>query len=57
MPACEGRCEPALARLHQVYLALGGDRDRVQQVFLAPASEHEAAVPDGFLQGLLDALV
>jgi cytochrome oxidase Cu insertion factor (SCO1/SenC/PrrC family) len=54
MPACEGRCEAALTRLHQVYLALGADRDRVQQVFLAPASEARTPAPAEFLIGLLD---
>lgn len=54
MPACEGRCEAALTRLHQVYLALGGERDRVQLVFLAPSSEAGAAAAADFLIGILD---
>lgn len=54
IPACEGRCEAALTRLHQVYLALGGDRDRVQPVFLARASEVRIQVPAEFLTGILD---
>lgn len=53
MTACEGRCGPALTRLHQVYLALGGDRDRVQQIFLAPVSEVGTVTPEEFLSGIL----
>jgi cytochrome oxidase Cu insertion factor (SCO1/SenC/PrrC family) len=54
MTGCEGRCEEALTRLHQVYRALGADRDRVQQVFLAPANATEAAAATDFLTGALD---
>ena len=53
--ACQDPCVAALSRLHQVYLALGGDQDRVQQVFLMPASDVGAPVPSGFLVGVVDA--
>jgi cytochrome oxidase Cu insertion factor (SCO1/SenC/PrrC family) len=52
---CDGACQPALIRLHQVWLRLGGDRDRVRQVFLAPASELPTTAPAEFLTGLIDA--
>jgi cytochrome oxidase Cu insertion factor (SCO1/SenC/PrrC family) len=55
IPACQAGCEAALTRLHQVYLALGGDRDRVQQVLLMPADAIAASVPAEFLVGLVDA--
>jgi cytochrome oxidase Cu insertion factor (SCO1/SenC/PrrC family) len=54
MTGCEVRCAEALTRLHQVYLALGADRNRVQQVFLAPENETEAAAATDFLTGALD---
>jgi cytochrome oxidase Cu insertion factor (SCO1/SenC/PrrC family) len=58
MPACEETCRQARERLHQVYLALG--TDRVQLVFLAPASEFRSPQPadwliDDWLTGVLDA--
>lgn len=52
---CEGECEPALIRLHQVWLRLGGDRDRARQIFLAPASELPITTPAEFLSGQIDA--
>jgi cytochrome oxidase Cu insertion factor (SCO1/SenC/PrrC family) len=54
MSACEGRCVEALTRLHQVYQALGGDRDRVQLVFLAPSSQVGTTAAANFLIGILD---
>jgi len=54
MPTCDGQCTAALARLNQVYLALGGERDRVQLVFLAPASEVGTNNAAEFLIGILD---
>ena len=54
MRACEEECAAALGRLHQVWLALGGERDRMQQVFLAPPSDAETDVPADFLIGILE---
>lgn len=51
MPACEGQCDGPLERVHQVFLALGGERDRVRLVFLAPADAEVAGLPAGFLVG------
>lgn len=45
---CETVCQAHLARLTQVYLALGGDRDRMQRVLLATDS-----VPDPLRDGML----
>jgi cytochrome oxidase Cu insertion factor (SCO1/SenC/PrrC family) len=53
MPACEETCRQARERLNQVYLALG--TDRVQLVFLAPASELRSPQPVDWLTGVLDA--
>jgi hypothetical protein len=53
--ACEGRCIDSLTRLYQVWLALGGERDRVQLVVLAPAGGADAAAGSEFLVGVLDA--
>lgn len=55
MRPCETECMDALARLHQVWLALGGERDRVQQVLLAPAGGSQVPVPEGMLSALIDA--
>jgi len=67
MRPCETECTEALSRLHQVWLALGAERDRVREVFLAPAGEASpggeaspaggasTVVPDGFLSGVIDA--
>jgi hypothetical protein len=41
--------------MHQVWLTLGGDRERVQQVLLIPANELPADVPAELLTGILDA--
>lgn len=55
MSPCEsGQCARDLARLTQVYLALGRDSDRVRRVYLAPG---EAVLPDHdpeLVMGLLD---
>jgi cytochrome oxidase Cu insertion factor (SCO1/SenC/PrrC family) len=53
--ACGDECQAALTRLHQVWLTLGGDRERVQQILLVPASELPADVPAELLSGILDA--
>jgi cytochrome oxidase Cu insertion factor (SCO1/SenC/PrrC family) len=54
MRACDGRCSEALERLSQVYTALGRDRDRVQQVFLAPTRDVEFDAAAEILIGVLD---
>jgi cytochrome oxidase Cu insertion factor (SCO1/SenC/PrrC family) len=54
MRACDGQCSQALERLNQVYAALGRDRDRVQQVFLAPTRDVEIAAAAEILIGILD---
>jgi cytochrome oxidase Cu insertion factor (SCO1/SenC/PrrC family) len=53
MPACDEGCSAALARLHQVYLALG--TNRVQLVFLGPEVEPASLPPFDLLVGVLDA--
>lgn len=53
MPACEAACREALARLSQVYQALG--TDRVQLIFLAPADELRSLPPVDFRFAALDA--
>lgn len=51
---CETVCQAHLTRLTQVYLALGGDRDRTQRVLLATDGVPDS-VQDGMLVvGLLD---
>ncbi len=55
IPACGEGCQDALTRLHQVYLALGGDRDRVQAILLLPANETPVRTPPEFVTGVLDA--
>jgi cytochrome oxidase Cu insertion factor (SCO1/SenC/PrrC family) len=52
---CDAGCDAALARLRQVWLALGGERDRVQLLLLAPEGAAPAAVPPDFLPGVIDA--
>jgi cytochrome oxidase Cu insertion factor (SCO1/SenC/PrrC family) len=52
---CGEECRAALTRMHQVWLTLGGDRERVQQVLLIPANELPADVPAELLTGILDA--
>jgi len=52
---CGDDCVGALTRLHQVWLSLGGDRDRVQQILLIPAAAVPDRVPPEFLTGILDA--
>lgn len=54
MPRCEAQCEASLMRLRQVYLALGGDQDRVQLVFLAPIGEVPTNIPADYLHGRLE---
>ena len=51
--SCESECEASLRRLHAVWLALGGERDRVREVLLVPEGEAPAVPPD-FLVGLID---
>lgn len=51
---CEEPCVDALERLHQVYQALGGERDRVQLVFLIPPAGAEATNGSEYLTGILD---
>ena len=52
--SCESECDAALMRLHEVWLALGGERDRVREVLLVPEGEPPAAVPPDFLVGTID---
>jgi cytochrome oxidase Cu insertion factor (SCO1/SenC/PrrC family) len=52
MPACDEACREALTRLNQVYLALG--TDRVQLVFLAPATELQSLPSPDYLFGVLE---
>jgi len=54
---CDANCAVALDRLDQVWLALGGERDRVQRLLLVPEEDAAGvpdggAVPDGFVVGL-----
>ena len=51
--ACDAGCGAALDRLNRVWLALGGERDRMRRFLLVP--EGPDAVPDGFAVGRLDA--
>jgi len=51
---CGEDCREALTRLHQVWLTLGGDRDRVRQILLIPGAGVPAEVPADFVTGLLD---
>jgi hypothetical protein len=55
MRPCEASCLDALGRLHEVYLALGSERDRVRLVLLVPASAGSTRVPADFLLGILAA--
>jgi cytochrome oxidase Cu insertion factor (SCO1/SenC/PrrC family) len=51
---CGEGCQASLTRLHQVWLSLGGDRDRVQPILLLPAAGVPVAYPGDFLVGILD---
>jgi len=51
---CETVCQEHLTRLTQVYLALGGDRDRTQRVLLATDSVPEPVRDGTLVVGLLD---
>lgn len=51
---CEGACFGHLQRLTQVYLALGGERDRVQRVLLAVGSLDDFSRDPELLIGRLD---
>jgi hypothetical protein len=51
---CETECAEALTRLEQVWLSLGGDRDRVQRILLLSAAPEGVTVPDGFVIGLIE---
>jgi hypothetical protein len=52
---CDTECGAALLRLHEVWLALGGERDRVREVLLVPEGERPASLPADFLVGIVDA--
>jgi cytochrome oxidase Cu insertion factor (SCO1/SenC/PrrC family) len=52
--SCELACQAAILRLHQVWLSLGGERDRVQTILLVPARSGGTEVPADFLVGLLE---
>jgi cytochrome oxidase Cu insertion factor (SCO1/SenC/PrrC family) len=52
--ACEGQCASDLARLTEVYLALGRRRDRVQRVLLLADEEFRMTGDPELLVGYLD---
>jgi cytochrome oxidase Cu insertion factor (SCO1/SenC/PrrC family) len=54
LATCTADCAVALERLDQVWLSLGGDRDRVQRILLLPEAPPDDMVPDGFVIGLFD---
>ena len=54
MPACDTRCDAALESLHQVYLALGGERDRVQLIYLGPAGGLPRTLPADYRSARID---
>jgi hypothetical protein len=51
---CEGRCASELAHLTEVYLALGGNRARVQRVLLLPDEGFRMTGDPTLLVGYLD---
>jgi hypothetical protein len=53
---CEANCAAALERLDEVWLSLGGDRERVQRIVLMTEAPSGGAVPNGFVVGLLASL-
>lgn len=52
---CDADCADALDRLDRVWLALGGEQDRVRKFLLVPQATEETVVPGGFAVGLIDA--
>ena len=52
---CDADCAAALDRLDRVWLALGGERDRVRRLLLMPGDPGGSVVPEGFTVGFIDA--
>lgn len=51
---CDETCAAAVDRLDRVWLALGGERDRVRKFLLVPEGLDGWAAPEGFVVGIIE---